>query len=685
MQGISVAAQGTLRPAKKITMGSVPRSILLLLAPLTLTAGLVRVEITERSPILDGRPFGKAGPYERYIGKAYFAVDPLAHANRDIVNVKLAPRNEGGDVEFYSDFVIFAPRDPSKGNGTLLFEVSNRGRKSILHVFNRGTGSNDPRTAAEFGDGLLLEQGFMLAWLGWQFDVPREAPLMSVTVPVARNEDGTPIRGWVRSDYVPDEAVTRFSLGDRLFFPYRVADPQDEKNTLTERSLANGPRRVIPRSDWSFTADRGAVEKTSGFESGKIYEVVYRSQDPPVVGLGMAGVRDFVSTLKGGSAPSRLKSLQPSARRTLAYGSSQSGRFLRTFLYQGFNRDEQGKRVFDAVWANVAGGGRGSFNHQFAQPSRDARPFFNFFYPTDIFPFTDLAQTDPVTGLSDGILVRAQKDGVVPKIFYTNSAYEYYGRAGSLIHTTLDGSADAPLAPTTRLYVIAGGNHGPGSIPPMKSKNTQYLSSGNDYGWILRGLLLAMQRWIAEDQPPPPSAYPTVAKKELAPLGQVRFPKRAGVQPPIRLHEVFRLDFGPEFRSRGIISNEPPRIGRPFGVLVPQVDADGNDLGGVRTPQVAVPLAMHAGWNLRSRLIGAPEELFSMAGSYFPFSPDVVTERYQTKANYLTQVREAAQKLAKEGYLLERDLPSMEQISAREWDFVMSKRVHTNTLPATTP
>ena len=656
-------------------MVCVPRRTLLsLLLPTILSAGLVRVEVTERSPVLAGKPFGTAGPYERFVGKAYFAVDPAAPANRDVVNLDRGPRNAKGQVEFYADFVIFAPRDPAKGNGTLLFEVSNRGRKGLLHTFNRGTDSNDPRTAAEIGDGLLFEQGFLLVWLGWQFDVPREPPLMSVTVPVAKNSDGSPITGWVRSDYVPDQALTRFSLGDRLFFPYKVAGPNDAGNTLTERTLAEGPRRVIPRSDWHFSADRGAVEKASGFESGRIYEVVYRSQDPPIVGLGMAGVRDFISAIKNGTAPAPLEALQPSARRTLAFGSSQSGRFLRTFLYQGFNRDEKGARVFDGVWANVAGGGRGSFNHQFAQPSRDARPFFNFLYPTDIFPFTDLPQTDPVTGLTSGILVRAQKDGVVPKIFYTNSSYEYYGRAASLMHTTVDGKADEPLAPTTRLYVMAGGNHGPGSVPPRQSATTRYLSNANEYGWIQRALLVAMHRWLAEGKEPPPSVYPTVAKKELVPLQKVQFPKIQGVQTPVRLHEVFRLDFGPDFRSRGIVAYEPPKTGPAFGVLVPQVDADGNDIGGLKTPQVAVPLAVHTGWNLRALGIGSPEELFSMTGSYFPFSPEAVKKRYQDKATYLQRVREAAKKLATEGYLRTSDLEKVEKVSAQEWDFVMNPR-----------
>ncbi len=646
----------------------------LLLLPFALSAAVTRIEITERSPILEGRGFGKTGAYERLVGKAYFAVDPMAAANQDVVNLKLAPRNDKGLVEFYAGFVLFSPRDPAKGNGTILFEVSNRGRKGLVSVFNRGAGSNDPRTAAEIGDGLLFEQGFLLAWIGWQFDVPREPPLLSVTVPIARNPGGSPITGVVRSDFVPDEAVTRISLGDRLFYPYKVAGPNDPFHTLTERSLANGPRRVIPRSQWKFSDDRGAVEKTSGFESGKIYEVVYKSQDPPVTGLGMAGIRDLIAALKAGTAPAPLDTLKPAARRALAFGSSQSGRFLRTFLYQGFNKDEQGARVFDGMWINVAGGGRGNFNHQFAQPSRDARPFFNFYYATDIFPFTDLEQSDPVTGMKGGLLLRAQKDGVLPKIFYTNSAYEYYGRAASLMHTSLDGKADAPLGPTSRLYVMAGGNHGPGSFPPKPSNTTRYLNNANDWGWFSRGLLLAFQSWLVDGKEPPASVYPTVARKELVPLAEVSFPKWPGVKTPTRLHDVHRLDFGPDFRTRGIVTFEPPRMGPPFAILVPQVDADGNDMAGLKTPQVAVPLAVHTGWNLRNPAIGSPEELFSMVGSYFPFAKDKVVSRYGNKQAYLGKMRSEAQRLIGAGYLLERDLAALEALSSREWDWAMARQ-----------
>jgi hypothetical protein len=440
-----------------------------LFLPVSLLAGLVRFEVTERSAVLQGKAFGATGPCERVVGRAYFEVDPNAPANQLIANIKRAQRNDRGQVAFFADFYVISPLDPKKGNGTLLFEVGNRGRKSLLTVFSRAKSSFDPRTAGEFGDGLLLEQGFTLAWVGWQFDV--QPPLMSVTVPIARDPDG-PITGFVRSDYVPDQKTRSFSLGDRAFLPYPVINLDDPSATLTERDLSEGPRRLIPRPQWQFAReenggavpDAKSVYRSKGFEPGRIYEVVYRSQDPAVVGLGMAAVRDFVSFFKGGksAATGPLDGVRASVKRTLGFGSSQSGRFLRTFLYFGLNQDERGQQVFDGVWAHVAGGGRGSFNHQFAQPSRDARPFFNFIYPTDIFPFTEVDQVDPETGITDGLLKRTLGSAAVPKIFYTNTSYEYYGRAASLSHTSLDGSRDVPLTKGSRLYVFSGGNHGAG-------------------------------------------------------------------------------------------------------------------------------------------------------------------------------------------------------------------------------
>jgi len=402
----------------------------------------------------------------------------------------------------------------------------------------------------------------------------------------------------------------------------------------------------------------------------------------------MAAIRDFVSFFKSdgkGVAAGPLDGIRQSVKRTLGFGSSQSGRFLRTFLYFGLNQDERGQRVFDGVWAHVAGGGRGSFNHPFAQPSRDARPFFNFVYPTDIFPFTEVEQIDPETGITDGLLKRAIGSGAVPKIFYTNTSYEYYGRAASLSHTSVDGARDVPLTKDSRLYVFAGGNHGSGSVPPARN-GTRYLENANDYEWFMHALLMAMQSWLAEDRTPPPSVFPKVAKLELAPPRNVAFPAIPGVSFPARIHRVFRLDFGETFRSTGAVTIEPPKTGKEFPTLVMQVDKDGNEIAGLKTPQVEVPLGTHTGWNLRDPALGAPDEMYSMKGSYFPFARtrsereqrgdprQSVAERYPGREEYVNRIRASARRLAQQGYVLDRDLPAILKVADREWDFVMAAR-----------
>ncbi len=244
--------------------------------------------------------------------------------------------------------------------------------------------------------------------------------------------------------------------------------------------------------------------------------------------------------------------------QALGFGVSQSGRFLRTFLYYGFNQDEQMRRCFDGLLVHVAGAGRGSFNHRFAQASRDGHPFMNCFYPTDIFPFTDLDQTDPETNLTGGILNRATKEKVVPKIFYTNSSYEYYGRAASLIHTSLDGTQDAPLPESSRVYMFAGGQHGPAAFPPSRQR-TQQMPNPNDFRWSMRALLLSLNRWVAEGKEPPASRYPRLKEGNLTALQTLKFPKISGVRLPTRIQTAYRLDFGPDFRSKGIVLIEPPK------------------------------------------------------------------------------------------------------------------------------
>jgi len=642
-------------------------------------AAVTRIDVIERSDVLGGRDFGDSGPYERIIARVHFAVDPTSAANGIIADVTVAPRNAAGLVEFSSDLYMLRPRDGSKSNGTVLYEVSNRGGKGILALFNLAYGSLDPRTAPEFGDGLLMEQGYTLVWLGWQSDMPDRPGLVRLYPAIAKG-----ITGIVRSEYVPSEKVPSFPLADRNHRPYPVRNPGDPSVTMTVRDRGDGPRRVIPRNQWKFSG--GNVEMDAGFEPGKFYEVVYQSQDPPLVGLGPAAVRDFISFLKhGGPDAVSIGSPQTYVQRAIGYGTSQSGRFLRKFLYDGFNRDERGRQVFDGVWAHVGGAGRGGFNHRFAQPSRDGHLMLNTFYPTDLFPFSDLPQQDQETGLRQGLLDRARDERVVPKIFYTNGSYEYWGRAASLIHSTLDARRDMELPPTTRIYFFTGTQHGPGSFPP-RQEDTQNLSNPNDYRYLMRALLAGLNDWVASGKEPPASAYPRIASKQLVPPSELRFPNIPGAAVPTLWHRAWHADYGPEFASKGIVTIDPPKLGSPFPVLVPQVDSDGNETTGLRLPEIQVPLGTYAGWNLRDPDIGAPDSLYSMVGSFFPLprtkaereskhDPRLsIEERYKSRLDYLAKIQSAARGLAASRYLLEYDIPKLVQQATEQWQYLIPDR-----------
>jgi hypothetical protein len=489
---------------------------------------------------------------------------------------------------------------------------------------------------------------------------------------------------------VVTEREADHSLADRDHTAYAVVDVNSPDNVMTVRDSVAGPRRVIPRDQWGFARAHGAttvvdptrVHMAAKFEPGKIYEVVYTAENPPVVGLGPAAIRDVVSMLKYKSAEP-LSIPAGSIKRALAFGISQSGRFLRKYVYDGFNRDEADRKVFDGVIAHVAGAGRGSFNHRFAQPSRDGHPYLNFFYPTDIFPFTDVAQTDPETRATDGLLTHAGPPELLPKIFYTNSEYEYWGRAASLIHTTIDGAADAPLMENVRVYLLTAGQHGPAAFPPVQSIGQQR-NNPLDYRWAMKPLLLAMDRWTADGTLPPASRYPHVSDGTLVPPDRLRFPKVPGVRTTTAIHRAYRADYGPKFATEGIVTQEPPRIGTAFPILVPQVDADGNGVAGVRMPDLTVPLATYTGWNLFNERSGPASALSSMQGSYIPLARTSaertrtgdprksIDERYRDKEQYLALVGKAAQELSGQGFLLAEDIPIVVRNAERHWDYATS-------------
>lgn len=632
-----------------------------MLCAAALPGAVTRVYLESRTDVLSGRPIGSTPGYERIQAKVHFAVDPANPFNQQIRDLALAPKNEKGLVEFTADVDVLRPRDPAKGNGVVLVEVPNRGGKGMLNRFQYGRGGVNPQAEADFGDFWLLEQGYTLVWLGWQWDVPQTEGLLRATFPAVAG-----VKGPVRAQMIPTAKTTFMPFADRNHLPYPVADPKSIKLMVRKGAMAAPAPVTIA---FTLRADGTGLDMPAGFQPGLVYEAVYTSENPPVVGLGLAAFRDFVSWLRyQGDALSPLGDMRGKVKHTLAFGISQSGRFLRTFLFYGFNADERGRRVFDGVWADVAGAGRGSFNHRFAQASRDGHPYLNIHYPTDLPPFSGLLTSTPET---------AQ-----PKIFYTNGSYEYWGRNAALIHTNLDGTEDLELPGNVRHYAMSGAAHGPGGMP-RRIDTARYLTNPDDYRPVQRALLAALTAWVRDDTAPPPSLHATLAAKTLTGFGAVAFPKTPGITVPRRPKSALPLLFGPDFTEKGIVTVEPPRLGTPWPVLVPQTGPDGNELAGVKMSYVAVPLGSFAGWNMRTPETGAPEEIAEMIGSFHPFPRTKedkaktkdprpsLEELYQSKDDYLAKVDGASDELIAARFLLPQDKARVRQRASDLWDFVM--------------
>jgi hypothetical protein len=254
-------------------------AFLFLLAPHA-NARVVKLRVERREAVLNGKPFGAVGPYEKLVGKVEFALDPAAPANAAIVDLSLAPRNARGEVEFTADFYLLKPVDASRGNGRMLYEVGNRGGKGLLHTFQKAKGSPDPTTAAEFGDGLLMTQGYALLWMGWQWDVPEG--MMRMDMPIATNH-GQPITGLARANFIPNAKSDTGPLADRGHRAYPVDNPASPENMMTVRDRPLDAPQLIPRDKWRFVND-SSVSLEGGFELGRIYDVIYKARDPRVVG-----------------------------------------------------------------------------------------------------------------------------------------------------------------------------------------------------------------------------------------------------------------------------------------------------------------------------------------------------------------------------------------------------------------
>jgi hypothetical protein len=650
---------------------------------------VTRLDIHAREPYEGGAAFGAVGPYERLDGTIHFAVDPAHPANAAIIDLDRAERGAGGLVHFAADFCLLRPADPARGNRRLLFDVVNRGRRRVPRLFNRAPDPIPPTVRIDPGDGFLMRHGWTVVWCGWQWDVIRGGALMGLAAPPARDDHGRPIEGWVLVEFQPNAPCPDHLLCDRVHQTYDAASLDDPEAALTVRDWLHGPRTVIPRARWRFARDNGGrpvadptrVWLDGGFDPGRIYAVTYRTRVCPVVGTGLLAVRDCVAFLRFAG----ITDGNPCAgalERVYGFGVSQSGRFLRHFLYLGLNVDEAGRQVFDGLIPHVAGARRGEFNHRYAQPSQQAAPGFGH-----LMPFTDDDQTDPLTGRTDGLLRRQRALGGVPRVLYTNTAAEYWRGDASLLHTDLEGTRDVEPPEEVRIYHFAGTQHGPGGLP-LSTRNAVDGAHGAhalgtiDYTPLLRAALVNLDRWVSEGVAPPPSAFPRLADGGAvtghAALTTFRAFPGVVTPDPERLWHVRRVDLGPE-AERGI-GRYPPVLGAPYPSFVAAVDADGNEMAGIRLPDVAVPVATVTGWNPRHPGIGGAGQILSMLGSTLPFPATAaerarrgdprpaIDERYRDRADYLARVRAVAEELAAARYVLVEDVELLVRLAAQRYD-----------------
>jgi hypothetical protein len=644
----------------------------LLATAATAVAGVTGVTIASRTPFAEGRSFGSVGPYEKLVGRITFALDPADRRNRGIVDLEFAPRGTDGLVHFSSDLIVLRPADPTRGNGVLLFELANRGRRVLLTRFNRARGSPDPTVDADAGDGLLMRDGYTLVWVGWEADVA--APLLRVDAPRAQLPSGADDRLSVELVYNQrvEEAFLIDDPAGRPPVPYAPVDPAGASDVLTVRDRFWDTGEAVPRDRWRFVAGPNGVPKLrldGGFEPGRYYRVTYRATGAVVAGVGLAAIRDAAAAFR------HRTDLPIHGRAAYAFGISQAGRFLRQFLHDGFNADERGRRVFDAIWVHIAGAARGSFNERLAIPTHG-----DAFRPTT-FPFTDAEQTD-VDGKRGGLQSRYRPDQR-PKVFYTNTPVEYWGggRAAALQHASIDGRRDLALPDNVRIYVLAGAQHIEVPFPPPPRGQGQAAGAAAGAGGrndgqqminptpqshVMRALLRALHAWTSSGTPPPESRYPRLADRTLVPIRNVAFPAITGVADPRGIE-------GPARTVAGVLT--------PLPHLVPQVDGDGNDLAGIRVPEVAVPLATTTGWNFRDPSVGNPGAIYQLLGSYVPFAATKaareatrdprrsIEERYRGVDDYLQRIRTAAEQLVRDRYLLEEDLEAILDRAKAHWTY----------------
>ena len=664
-------------------------SLYSLLIPTSTDARVTRLVIEKiESPTFNGHEFGVVGSYEKLVGRVFGEVDPNTPENAGIINLDKAPRNTAGRVPYSADLYILKPVDLTKGNRKMFYGVLNRGSKLDFVLMNNapyGEHTNNPTTAADVGNGFLLRQGYTIVWSGWQVRgksgaqccVDSKPDFMGAELPIPLN-NGQPIVGTIRDLFVgqqqsnpPDHQTATLS--------YPIATQDLEVIRVTVRAKAEKePSQPIPVCKagmkafrcWSLV-DEQTVHVTPKFESGLLYEFVYPGKNPTVLGLGFAITRDLVSFLRYSSTddqkapnPLRLNEREGSVQKVLALGISQAGRYLQEHIYSGFNQDEKKRLVFDGVLIDIAGAGKTFTNFAFGQPGRTRGSHQDFDFPENWFPFAYGTQTDPLTGKQDGILRNGSGkigDGFDPLVMVTNTATEYWRKGASLLHTDTAGNAVA-VPDNVRLYFFASAQHFP-LFPNittslgerLPASPCQQFQNPAFRGPVMRALLSALDRWVTNGTPPPDSQIPTRQAGALVPTAESvsAFPKIPGVT-----HIGLPT---PTFALYGSVAVKTAQT--QYTTLVPKTDDDGNDLAGIRLPDITVPLGTHTGWAIRTDV---PGEMCGNLGQFIPFAyaktqrnqardPRLsLLERY-SKKTYVTRIQQAVKELQNRRLLLEED------------------------------
>ncbi|MDX2415548.1 MAG: alpha/beta hydrolase domain-containing protein [Bacteroidales bacterium] len=652
----------------------------------SLNAEVYKIVIKDRAVVADGHKFGTVGQYEKIRGLIYYEIDPSNPANKMIVDLQFAPRNSRGMVECSGDFILIKPLDSSKGNGRLLYDVNNRGNLYMLRNLNDAAGSHNPTSMDHFGNGFLMKEGYSLLWTAWNWDVVESSRLLQFDIPFA-SKNGETIKQISIAEIVNSHSLNApksmpLAWGNSRCYP-SANYPDTSNDILTVRNSPEGDRVVIPNNMWKYASEEDGVLSdnptslyiSTGIQPGKIYELVYEVENPKVVGLGLAAIRDALSFFKyeakdkeGNANPLFIKKgKKQSIEYNYIFGVSQSGRVIAHMIYQGFHVDEKDRMAFDGARIHVAGGGKGGFNFRFAQTTHHPSDLEGNYMPSDHPPFNYLSDNDAGSLDDNDLLAVAKKLGKIPKIIVTNHALEYWTRSASLIHTSIDGKKDASVHKNVRIFMTNGAPHG----TPYSRYNSvsEHSLSTINIAPVLRATQVMLDEWVSNDIMPAKSRYPRFQNNQLISASDHKkaMPEIEGMhhqgrnlQPPV-------CDYGPGFFDTGIMTVIPPLVTGHYPTFVPAVDKDGNGLGGIRLPELAVPLGTYQGFNPRIKEANATDYLTRFNGSFWPFAltkEERITkgdtrlsleERYGSKEDYLKMVIAETNKLVEDRLLLKED------------------------------